>query len=163
MKVIFLDIDGVLNCSRTPNPRRFPYIVDPVLLGRYLHLVARTNARTVLLSTWRHDPAGRWSARYYGLPFTDVIPDMPDASRRVEIEAYLGEHPEVTRFAVLDDEDDSLDGLPLFQPSSRAGLTGEMVRAIIAYLNGETEHCMKRSWFIRSCQNIRTWFRRRES
>jgi len=28
MKVIFLDIDGVLNCDKTPNPRKFPYIVD---------------------------------------------------------------------------------------------------------------------------------------
>ena len=28
MKVIFLDIDGVLNCKKTPNPRKFPYVVD---------------------------------------------------------------------------------------------------------------------------------------
>jgi hypothetical protein len=28
MKVVFLDIDGVLNCTNTPNPRKFPYIVD---------------------------------------------------------------------------------------------------------------------------------------
>jgi hypothetical protein len=27
MRVIFLDIDGVLNCKRTPNPRKVPYIV----------------------------------------------------------------------------------------------------------------------------------------
>jgi hypothetical protein len=26
MKVIFLDIDGVLNCDKTPNPRKFPYL-----------------------------------------------------------------------------------------------------------------------------------------
>jgi len=77
MKVIFLDIDGVLNCKSTPNPRGFPYIVDPGLLARYLHLAASTDAKTVLLSTWRHDPAGQWSARYYGVPFFDVIPDMP--------------------------------------------------------------------------------------
>jgi histidinol phosphatase-like enzyme len=32
MKVIFLDIDGVLNCDKTPNPRKFPYIVDKKLL-----------------------------------------------------------------------------------------------------------------------------------
>ena len=28
MKIIFLDIDGVLNCDKTPNPRKFPYVVD---------------------------------------------------------------------------------------------------------------------------------------
>lgn len=32
MKAIFLDIDGVLNCDRTPNPRRFPYVVDKLCL-----------------------------------------------------------------------------------------------------------------------------------
>src|SRR4051812_39255524 len=104
MKVIFLDLDGVLNCSKTPNPRQFPYIIDTLLLGRYLKLVAETGADTVLLSTWRHDPAGRWAARHYGVPFSDVIPDMPEATRRDEIVAWLKEHPEVTRFAVLDDE-----------------------------------------------------------
>lgn len=34
MKVIFLDIDGVLNCKKTPNPRKLPYIVDRTLLAR---------------------------------------------------------------------------------------------------------------------------------
>jgi hypothetical protein len=32
MKVIFLDIDGVLNCDKTPNPRKLPYVVDKKLL-----------------------------------------------------------------------------------------------------------------------------------
>jgi hypothetical protein len=27
MRVIFLDIDGVLNCKPTPNPRKVPYII----------------------------------------------------------------------------------------------------------------------------------------
>ena len=34
MKVIFLDIDGVLNCGKTPDPRKLPYIVDKRLLAR---------------------------------------------------------------------------------------------------------------------------------
>jgi hypothetical protein len=44
MRVIFLDIDGVLNCKRTPNPRKFPYIVDQKLLERFRGLVARADA-----------------------------------------------------------------------------------------------------------------------
>ena len=58
MKVIFLDIDGVLNCAKTPNPRKLPYIVDPRLLRRFARLVKRTKAKVVLSSTWRYDPAG---------------------------------------------------------------------------------------------------------
>src|SRR5262245_5587157 len=58
MRVIFLDIDGVLNGSKTPNPRDLPYIVDRRLLRTFRKLVFRTRAKVVLISDWRHDPAG---------------------------------------------------------------------------------------------------------
>ncbi|MGC2316150.1 MAG: HAD domain-containing protein, partial [Bradyrhizobium sp.] len=67
MKVIFLDIDGVLNCEKTPNPRKFPYIVDAALLARLRQLLERTGASVVLSSTWRYDPAGIFSATHYGI------------------------------------------------------------------------------------------------
>ena len=51
MKVIFLDIDGVLNCKRTHNPRKFPYIVDQTLLARLLKLCETIDAKVVLSST----------------------------------------------------------------------------------------------------------------
>ena len=56
MKVIFLDIDGVLNCSKTPNPKTLPYIVDRRLLRRLIRVVDQTSAKIVLPSTWRYDP-----------------------------------------------------------------------------------------------------------
>jgi hypothetical protein len=34
MKVIFLNIDGVLNCKKTENPRKYPYVIDLELLDR---------------------------------------------------------------------------------------------------------------------------------
>jgi hypothetical protein len=37
----------------------------------------------------------------------------------------------VTRFAVLDDEDDDLDGLPLFQSPASTGLTNQMAHALV--------------------------------
>jgi hypothetical protein len=69
IKVIFLDIDGVLNCNSTPNPRRFPYIVDATLLLRFQSLVGRTGATVVLAATWRYDPVGLLAARHHGIPF----------------------------------------------------------------------------------------------
>jgi HAD domain in Swiss Army Knife RNA repair proteins len=57
MKVIFLDVDGVLNSKKTPNPGKFPYIVDPILLSRLLELLRLTDAKIVLSSTWRLDPS----------------------------------------------------------------------------------------------------------
>lgn len=158
MKVIFLDIDGVLNCKSTPNPRKFPYIVDLGLLERFKGLIDRTGAQVVLLSTWRHDPAGLFSAKHWGVPFADVIPDMPKCPRRDEVLAWLADHPEVTRFAIIDDEDDELDELPVFQPSGKTGITDEIVRGAAAYLNGGTDKTMRASWLLRKCQNVRSFF-----
>jgi HAD domain in Swiss Army Knife RNA repair proteins len=94
MNVIFLDIDGVLNCKRTPNPRKLPYIVDPLLLKRFVQLVDRIGSEVVLSSTWRYDPAGLFSAKHWGIPFIDVLPDMPKRPRRDEILAWLKAHPD---------------------------------------------------------------------
>ncbi len=82
MRVIFLDIDGVLNCKSTPNPRKLPYIIDPSLLVRLKQLLTLTDANVVLSSTWRYDPAGVFSAKYWGIPFFAVIPDLPERPRR---------------------------------------------------------------------------------
>jgi hypothetical protein len=162
MKVLFLDIDGVLNCSKTANPKKLPYVIEPHLLERLKTVLVRTGAIVVLSSTWRYDPAGLFSARRYGLPFEDVIPDIPGKPRRDEIRAWLAPHSEVKRYAVLDDDDDELDGLPLFQPSRRIGLTQDISDGLVKYLNGETEKDMRRSAIVRVMQNIRACLKRHD-
>ena len=113
MKIIFLDIDGVLNCDKTPNPRKFPYVVDKKLLARLHGLLERTKARVVLSSSWRCDPVGLLAAKHWGVPFIDVCPDKPKSPRGKEMQQWFADHPRVTRFAVIDDEDDELDDLPV--------------------------------------------------
>ena len=156
MKVIFLDIDGVLNCKKTPNPRKFPYVVDKRLLVRFKRLLEKTGAKVVLSSTWRYDPAGLFSAKHWSIPFIDVTPDMPKRPRRDEILAWLKKHPRVTRFVVIDDEDDELDELPLFQPSPETGLTPEIVRGVARYFTGKTDQDMRNSRFERLLQNVKS-------
>jgi hypothetical protein len=150
MKIIFLDIDGVLNCDKTPNPRKFPYVVDRKLLQRLDGLLERTKARVVLSSSWRCDPVGILAAKYWGVPFTDVCPDRPRSPRGKEIRKWLAAHPKVTRFAIIDDEDDELDDLPLFQPSCK-------------YLNGQTDETMRANAIVRLGQNIHSLFKRSKS
>lgn len=154
MKIIFSDIDGVLNCSATPNPRKLPYIVDPDLVARLRTVLEQTEAQVVLSSTWRYDPAGLFSARHWGIPFIDTTPDLPKEPRRNEILGWLRDHPAVTRFAVLDDEDDELDGLPLFQPSAVTGLSEEVAKRLIDYLNGRSDRDMRSSRVSRMLQNL---------
>src|SRR5205085_6023773 len=100
MKAIFLDIDGVLNCKRTRNPKDLPYIIDPILLRRFKMILRRTKAKVVLTSTWRYDPIGLYAARHYGLHLFGCTPDMPKRSRCKEIQQWLKAHPKFTRFAV---------------------------------------------------------------
>jgi len=153
-KVIFLDIDGVLNCRKTPNPRKFPYVIDEGLLARFTQLLQQTGASVVLSSTWRYDPAGIFSAKHQGVSFIDITPDMPDEPRCKEILEWLRVHPEVTRYVVIDDEDDGLDELPLFQPASRTGLTQKIVDGAAAYLNGRSDKDIRCNRVVRLLQNI---------
>jgi hypothetical protein len=162
-QIIFLDIDGVLNCKGTPNPRNFPYIVDPNLLANLKDLLKRSGAEVVLSSSWRTDPVGLLAARYHGIPFIDVCPDLPDASRCDEMLKWLSAHQEVNRYVVIDDEDDCLDDLPLFQPSNKTGLTVEIVDGVARYLKGETDQTMRQPALARLGQNIYSMFKRDKS
>lgn len=116
MKVIFLDIDGVLNEDTTPTRTKSRVIfIDQDKLMRLKRIVDATGAKIVLSSTWRHD---RDDARYNGdflelreafqtggLDFCDYTPvDATGAHRGMEIKAWLSLHPEVDRYIILDDE-----------------------------------------------------------
>jgi hypothetical protein len=90
----------------------------------------------------------------------DITPDMPHVPRCKEIIGWLEKHSEVNRFAVIDDEDDGLDELPLFEPSARTGLTDEIVGGVRDYLNGITDRDMRCGRVARIFQNIWAMLRR---
>jgi hypothetical protein len=62
----------------------------------------------------------------------------------------------VKRFVVLDDEDDELDQLPLFQPSARTGLTETIAKGVANYLEGKTDEDMRCAPVVRVLQNIKS-------
>ena len=154
MKIVFLDIDGVLNCKQTPNPRKFPFVVDPIRLQRLNHLLEITGAQVVLDSNWRYDPVGLLAAKHFRVPFIDTTPDLPGQPRCNPILEWLRAHAEVERFIVIDDEDDELDDLPLFQPLRRDGLTDDVVKAAADYLSGKTDNDLRRNKLVRVFQNL---------
>jgi hypothetical protein len=80
--------------------------------------------------------------------------------RRNEIVSWLNDHPAVTRYAVLEDEDDGLDSLPLFQPSSLTGLTDEIAQGLVDYLNGKPGMDMRSSRMVRCLQNLQAILKR---
>src|SRR4029079_4332957 len=119
--------------------------------------------KVVLSSSWRLDPVGLFADKYWGVPFIDALPDFPNKSRRDEILSWLPAHPTVTRYAIIDDEDDGLDDMPLFQPSSKTVITGEIVKGVDTYLSGASDKTMRASLLVRAGQNIHSLFKRDKS
>jgi hypothetical protein len=76
---------------------------------------------------------------------------MPRQPRRDEIITWVKTHGNGARFAVLDDENDELDELPLFQPSAATGISEEIAQGMAAYLLEETDKDMRHNrlerWF----------------
>lgn len=118
MKVVFLDIDGVLNSHRTCIAfNGYPHdltaadlgMFDLVALGLIRNIVETARAKIVLSSSWRL--THHWAAvgTALDLPIIDETPRLT-GPRGAEIAWWLGRHPEVETFAIIDDDADMLDG-----------------------------------------------------
>ena len=114
LKVIFLDIDGVLNSEKyIRRCGRYGVVIDPTRMVLLKQIVDQTNAKIVLSSSWREhwskdakasDSVGKeLDAVFnkYGLTIFDKTDEF--SRREVEIEAWLMMHPKTLAFVVLDD------------------------------------------------------------
>ncbi len=123
MKVIFLDIDGVLNVYSHDHDE-FGSQFHSHFVDNLKRIIDETEAKIVISSTWRYAGLERmkemWEKR--GLP-GDVIDVTPDCTylfnegllelttrieRGYEIEYWLDENPGVQKYVILDDNDDFL-------------------------------------------------------
>lgn len=153
MKVIFLDIDGVLNslawlkaggkfgcgCGKKEKPTRERIGWDPELVCNLRKVVEFTDASIVISSAWRgYGRSARrvWRDMFacYGWRNAPVVGETPDLSvtstgiyvarkRGDEVAAWLKQHPEVTRYVCIDDEADFLESQPLVRTSMETGFT----------------------------------------
>ena len=120
MKVIFLDIDGVLNVIPQGHDA-YGGIFHPNFVENLQRIIDETGAKIVLSSSWRHSGLTKMLAmwKFRNLP-GELIGVTPDLYRRVdfegerkmvrgdEIHAILNKHPEITNYVILDDDDDML-------------------------------------------------------
>ena len=115
MKVIFLDIDGVLNGDLfVPTDDTPGVLIDDMRLELIRHIVDETGAEIVLSSSWKGhwgrsnsecDETGNEINRIFaakGLSIFDKTPNYHN-DRKQEIIDWLREHPEVSQFVVIDD------------------------------------------------------------
>lgn len=139
MKVLFLDIDGVVNCRTTRRRVDELLAIDPHLASIVRGIGAAVpDLKVVLSSSWREVDEGRTIVGEHVLPCFDVTPvfDEADDVRGYEIQAWLELNPAVTRYAILDDDCDMLPHqLPnFFRTKTEVGITQELADRIIAHL-----------------------------
>jgi len=140
MKVVFLDIDGVLNDAVNIHS-----LMDDKPTKEHLDclkaILDATGAKVVLSSTWRLFPDARNivknSLRNIGSDIFDKTKELPKG-RGAEIKEWLSRHPEVCQFVILDD--DIADIKPYYpnnivKTSFYTGLLPEHVEPAIKILN----------------------------
>lgn len=135
-KVIFADVDGVLNTLKTVEQYGFHYI-DNVLLTIFEQIVKKTQAKVVISSAWRMYPDSRKVIKrefnYCGLEVLDWTPNLPNNPRRDEIQAWIDKNP-VAKFAIIDDDwDAAIDG-SFFKVDEKFGITVKIADAVVEHL-----------------------------
>lgn len=147
-KVLFLDVDGVLNrCGKSNQGLE----TDKVEL--LAQIVRKANPAIVVSSTWRiHERQMnrlKTVLKSIGANFIGVTPWHNDKTegglymakaRGNEIQEWMDENGTPERFVILDDDSDMLHLKPrLIKTESFVGLTEEIAKLAIAALNAHVE------------------------
>ena len=134
-KVIFLDIDGVLNTKEwhsrmtkdTPKDE-YGYTFDPVAIANLAHIIDETGAFIVISSSWKFHGVPKlrkmWEIRNLPGTILDITPNTISdemllnanldemelgVCRGNEIKEWLSKHnSEVSNYVIIDDFDDLL-------------------------------------------------------
>ena len=115
-KIIFLDIDGVLNSLRYDNAKdNTQGNIDETRLLLLKEIVDKTSAKIVLSSSWRKhwnqnaelcDEIGKNLTAVFSkhsLFIYDKTPQSPTNDRAEEIQIWLNTHKNIEAFVILDD------------------------------------------------------------
>lgn len=151
MKILFLDVDGVMNSEETlrkSNLVRDPHPcgIDPYLALLVNRIIEATGCIVVLSSAWRgseenhkyiermigtklHDITGHCRCRLRGAEIYDWIQMNVSYEERKEGGPF--------RYAILDDDSDMLlwQKDHFFKTSWKIGITEEISKAVIEHLN----------------------------
>lgn len=146
-KVLFLDIDGVLNNKRTEelygSPNTFVDMrqFDPVAIGLIRKLCEQVECSIVLSSDWRLAYTVHACANAFDLWIFDRTPFIPEGPRGQEIKLWLDDHPEVETYAIVDDNSNMFESQrPYFvQTDGREGLLYRDFVALRNILSGRPD------------------------
>lgn len=138
MRVIFLDMDGVMNGIRhwpLKAPRQW---IDPATVVRLNKITKKTGANLVISSTWRRFWDVKEILKDAGVKGTVIgeTPFLPSSPRGCEIIEWLSQRHDVEKYIILDDDSDMGDVLDaLVQTPWEEGLQDCHVTEAIAKLS----------------------------
>lgn len=143
VKVIFLDIDGVLNCSEPyavfDRPRVHPHQVRMLT-----DLMMRTHARVVLISNWRLIqplPVTENVLQEQGFP--GVLVGCTGSALRTrgeEVKRWLEWSPPIERYVILDDRTDFYPDQVRVSPKTMVGMTETDWQVALELLLGDRNY-----------------------
>jgi len=154
MKIIFVDVDGVLNCKNTTDTvmgddgRRYDGI-DSDKIQLLKEIIDKTDAYIILSSTWRlydtfteylEEKLGDYKVRIKGI--TPRSKAFTYTYRFREIQNWFNENDtrDIVNYIILDDIDEEMVetfGDHYFKTDVDIGLTREITDKCIEYLNKE--------------------------
>lgn len=175
-RIVFLDIDGVLNNAATAQA---PFSMDALnvqplmqLFDEIEDLAIGAEPKLVISSSWRHGPEANWdrnirqafaNAGWGDPPIIARTPDLGDDGRGAEIQAWLHDNfgedfTEHVVFAIVDDDiHDMLDDqLPfMVKCNTETGLTATEIKTLKEILGNFSQD----EWFeaisaVRGLDNV---------
>jgi hypothetical protein len=151
MKIVLLDIDGVLN-DNTLDPEAESSTLRPAAVQRLREILRATGAKLVLTSSWRYlITAGAMTVegfeyllRTHGVPKGSLVGHTPRdeelPGRGAQIRRWLEAHGAVAAWTALDDDPLALgeDSWRQVRTQRGVGLTDADVRQAIEVLGRDT-------------------------
>ncbi len=145
MKVLFLDVDGVMNAL----PKEYSYAdwpgkhYEPECVERLNKITRETGAKIVLSSTWRLGRVGKEVQRFFNE--WGVESPIYDRTSRAAGEAHLARALEISKWVsenkpdkyVAVDDMNMKDLVPQRLTNGMVGMTDEDAEWLIEYLNAE--------------------------
>ena len=147
MKILFLDVDGVLNHDKSPGwETHGSFCLDDKCIENLKHIIEATGVQVVLSSTWRWEPERIRVLASKGLSFIGRTPQGKwSGQRQQDILSWLQNvwpyasgvmEEKIEKMAILDDDSDADIGDGSFFKTSfeNGGLTQEIVARVVKHL-----------------------------
>jgi hypothetical protein len=118
-KILFLDIDGVLNSelyqNKATDRNNDRSRLDPFSVMLVRKLIEEFTLKIVITSTWRYGAVEKLMQELKRHKLIDYLhndsftPVIQPAHRGTEIKLWLELHPEITDYVIIDDDDNILE------------------------------------------------------